>query len=675
MSQPWWVRERPDSAPRDNARLADGEFGKRPVVHPDAQRAVLRQLRQRRATYTPEWQEQGDAGAALAELFSQQLSPVLRRLNRLPDKTRIEFLNLAGIQPTLPRSAQALVQFNVSPAARESVSVLEGFQLGARAATGEGDLVVFETNATCWVTPASIAKVIVIQGSTPRDVTAENGGLNGAFAPFGDAPELGDALALGIGGAASITETISLGIQVNSAPGAPPPFSTGGVAPVSLPAAPVLRWEALVGAQFEPLIVVSDETSSLWRSGIVQLKAPRPWAPAAWLGDEPLFWLRLRLVQGAYAKPPSLQFVRLNMVRADAVRTIRDEVLTAAGDNANQMRLQYRPVVPDSLELAVDAAPLDFEDDATPDVQLWKQVEDLATASGMERVYMLDAETGILTFGDGIHGAPIPSGFRNVRAVRYRVASGAEGAVGADEIKNLLNAAQFVTSVTNPLPASGGVAGEAQRDAILGGPALLQARSRAVSAADYTALARRAPGANVRRAHALPGYHPSFPGTFLPGVVSVLVAPETHDSGPPIPDEATLRAVGDYLSRAAAPAGIEIVTAAPTYRFLRTEIEFVADPTADFGAVARQLTATLDRYFHPLTGGADETGWPFGGTLEYSELVVRSLRLNPKVFAFRRLQLVLDGVPRLGCTDIHLAPTELFWPERHQLIPVAAEER
>ena len=70
--------------------------------------------------------------------------------------------------------------------------------------------------------------------------------------------------------------------------------------------------------------------------------------------------------------------------------------------------------------------------------------------------YTLDAVAGVVTFGDGVHGAEVPEGFRNVRAVSYRVGGGKAGAVQADAISTLLSSVAFVTKVTNPWPATGG---------------------------------------------------------------------------------------------------------------------------------------------------------------------------------------------------------------------------
>jgi hypothetical protein len=58
----------------------------------------------------------------------------------------------------------------------------------------------------------------------------------------------------------------------------------------------------------------------------------------------------------------------------------------------------------------------------------WSQVETLEDASPDAGVYHLDAESGSIQFGDGLHGG-IPSGSVNI-ASRYRYGAGAVGAIG-----------------------------------------------------------------------------------------------------------------------------------------------------------------------------------------------------------------------------------------------------
>ena len=687
MSQPWWGKEiNAATVKSDVRRLVDGAYGKRPKLYATSHREIIAELRARRPEFVPEWSDPPDldAGGALIDLFATQFASVTLRLNRLPDKSLVEFLNLAGIQVAPDRPSSALIQFELSQAARQSVPILKGFQVGARSATGSGDLVVFETQEDHFIAPARISKLIVARGANQRDVTSLNEANESCFAPLGDKPEIEDGLLIGLVAPpdATITETLSFGVRVAAAPGNPPPISAGGVAPIPLPVAPTLSWEARVKNQFQPVEVTRDETSSLWRSGIVTLRVPPGFSASRFIGDESLFWLRLRLVHGAFDTAPQLQFIRLNMARVEAVKSIRDEVLEPIDNvrSPNQMRLKNTPVVARSLIIEVEESALADNQESgqtnptgRASVKQWTEVEELFSSGPTDEVFTVNPLTGVVTFGDGIHGASVPPGFRNVHAAVYKVGSGLESAVGSEEIKTLLNASPFLTGVTNPLPASGGVDNESSLEAIRRGPETIRAGNRSVTVADYAVMARFAPGADIRKAHAISGFHPLFRGQQLPGVVGVIVVPKVDEEGPPIPDEEALRAVARYLTEEVAPAGVEIVAFAPSYRRVRAEVGFVADRTADPSEIARNISDELDRYLHPLVGGNDDEGWPFGGTLFFSVLQQRLLRQVARLRAIPRLRLIVDGVPQGRCMDVPLGQTELFWPLDHQVIPAEAE--
>jgi predicted phage baseplate assembly protein len=452
-----------------------------------------------------------------------------------------------------------------------------------------------------------------------------------------------------------------------------------------VPPPPLLRWELRDGGIWRPLEVALDETGGLVRSGVIELELPRSWRAGvlARLSATPLRWLRLSIVFGRYPSPPSLRFILLNVVPAMAARTIRDEALEQVpGSDGRQYRLAQTPVIPASLIVEIDEGaspelPLPSGEPAAqpPPVRRWSQVPSLADADPDDRVYVLDPATGVLQFGDGINGAAVPDGFRNVRALVYQVGGGAAGAVEAETATTQLSSAPFVTGVTNPLPASGGMDAETVASTYRRGPQEIRARNRAVAVADYGLMALRAPGAQVVRALGVSGFHPAYPGLAIPGVVGVYVIPPDRGEGPPTPDEGTLRAVAEYLATTVAPAGVEVVAAAPFYHKVRAEIGVVIDPAADQGQTVRALTTALNQYLDPITGGEDGDGWPFGGALRYAPLLRRLITGVEGVRAIDRLTLLIDGARVPACTDFQPRAYALFWPDPHEVVPVPARDR
>jgi hypothetical protein len=152
--------------------------------------------------------------------------------------------------------------------------------------------------------------------------------------------------------------------------------------------------------------------------------------------------------------------------------------------------------------------------------------------------------------------------------------------------------------------------------------------------------------------------------------VFVVPAPHAGDTGPPTPDEATLEAVARYLAGTVAPAGVEVVTAAPRYHRVRVEAQLVTTSDADATTVVRAAAAAIDAYLDPIVGGDAGGGWPFGGTLRYVPLVQRVLAV-PDVRAVSRLDFVVDGVRVPQCADRTLSANALVWPEVHELTAVA----
>jgi predicted phage baseplate assembly protein len=694
MNTVWWGKE---SLPHHDVRLVSGPLGERPELVVSSRQAIMTQVRDRVASFTPQWTNLRvtDAGVALMRLFSEQMEPVLQRFNRLPEKALVEFLNIAGVEPLPARAASVLLAFGVSGGAPASVLVPAGFQVGAQSATGDGTLVVFETERQLFAAPVEIAEMHVQQGHVFQSIEVQSTSDTAPFLPFGTRAVPGSALWIGLAGDVVPGPTLSLGIRVTAPPGAPPPVPAGGVMPLPVPPPPTLRWEVLDGTSTTPADVIIDETGGLLRSGVVELQLPgrwRPGRPEGLAGEQPLRWLRLRIVYGQYPASPQLSFVQLNVTRALAARTIRDEVLEPVpNSDGRRWRVSQTPILPGSLLLEVDEGDIGLSSpvestpaegsaatgatpvDTSGGAAQWREVAALALYGADDKVYVLDPVNGEITFGNGEHGAAVPTGFRHIRAVRYRVGGGKAGAVEAEVVNTLLSSAAFLSGVKNPLPASGGVDRESQQQAMQRGPQEIRARGRAVTVTDYALLAERALGAQVERAHAVSGLHPTFPGSPIPGVVGVFVVPPDRHEGPPTPDQETLRAVATFLSAEVAPTGVEVVAAAPHYHTIRAEVGVLITPEANVSETVRRVIDLLNHYLHPLTGGEDGKGWPFGGPLRYP-IALRLLTNVDGVRAVPRLNFVIDGFRIPACTDYALAANALFWPTGHQVIVIAPED-
>ena len=117
----------------------------------------------------------------------------------------------------------------------------------------------------------------------------------------------------------------------------------------------------------------------------------------------------------------------------------------------------------------------------------WNETPTFYQAGADDRSYVLRVEedgAGIIQFGDGRHGARLPTGQDNLRAV-YRKGIGSAGNVQAGQLAQLLSRPLGLKAVSNPLPAAGGVNADSSTHARRNMPLGVRTLGRVVSVQDY----------------------------------------------------------------------------------------------------------------------------------------------------------------------------------------------
>ena len=668
--------------------------------------------------YTPEWTDhsESDPGIALTQLFAAFTEMLAWRLNRVPEKNYVKFLELIGIQLKPPTPARADLSFALSapnPPPDGFVTIAKGTKV-ALADAGGGGPVIFETDDNLYAVGTKLKALQTFDGGGFEVVTEANRVEGKFYFPFGKIPQKNSALYLGFDapfpqgdGSKTVSLTVyayteglieeGKGLSTGPAPKALEDedvlarYQSSPTDSLTPPAGAV--WEFLMagpggaGPKWQEITDAEDTTSYFRRTGRVTFKPPVGMAKARYgllrkPSDAELFWLRRRIKEvlgPGYEAAPRIQDVALNTIGATNAETVKEELLGASKGTPNQtFRLAKSPVLPDEFELQVNEG---------KGFKAWKAVRDFAGSKREDQHFTLDLATGIVRFGDGEQGK-IPQRyvepkdpdreFSNIKAASYRWGGGARGNAGARTITSLQSAVPFIESVTNPRPAVGGQDEEPLAEARLRAPEIIRSRSRAVTAGDFESLARQTPGARIRRARALPLHHPEIepmrpagtPGATtipVPGVVTVLVVPDAlGDTRKPIPSEETLSLVGTWLNQHRIIT-TELYVAAPRYRRVKIEAAIKVLPQADSGQVQKALNEMLLAYFHPLTGG-NGSGWDFGGKIYFAETFRRILD-TPGVALVESgsLKTYVDDEPGSTCTDIVLAEDELVYSEEHSL--------
>jgi predicted phage baseplate assembly protein len=411
-----------------------------------------------------------DPGITLIEAFAQMTDVLLYRLNRVPDRLHLAFLDLLGLSLLPPVPAVTGVTFWLSAPATAPLVVAAG-TAAATPRTESTEAVVFSTLEDLVLVPCALA--------TARTCTAEDGDTDRAddlrlgrpFAAFSPVPQPGDLLLLGL-----TVPAPSCAVRVEF---------RGRVDGVGVdPDDPPLAWEAWDGAEWVGCDVSTDGTGGLNRSGGVVVHLPDGHAASVVAGVR-AGWLRARVVaaaegQPAYSSSPVVDGLSAATVggTTEAVHAdlVRDEVLgVAEGVPGQRFVLSRTPVLG-------GAAPLLVEVSSDDGWQAWDRVASLAGSGPDDRHVLLDPASGTLQLGTAVrqpdgtlrrHGA-VPAAGSVVRATRYATGGGAVGNVGPGALCTLKASIPFVAGVENRRRARDGADGETLEQARDRAPVLLR---------------------------------------------------------------------------------------------------------------------------------------------------------------------------------------------------------
>lgn len=626
---------------------------------------IVAEARTRIARYAPEWTDvnDNDPGIALVQVFAWLTEMLIYRLGKVPELNYLKFLELLGIELNPAEPALTEITFPVLDSFPDAVVTLSSRTQVSAEPPGGGAPIIFETERSLFALKSRLTAVQAFDGYTFNNRTDENLEAELGFEPFGPLASPDSALFLGFNEALPQAE-LNLAVYVfeeGAGPAATRTSQCGLPATEVFPSARI-AWESSTGSGWQSLGLLKDETNALTTSGHVQLKLPPGGVnqPADFGDIDHLYWIRGRLERASYERVPKLLTIRTNTIAAVQAETSRDEVLGGSDGSPNQVfQVANTPVLRDTLTLEVD------EGDG---FRTWIRVNDFFGSGLKDEHYLLDRTDGRIRFGDGTSGripvANVNNPIGNVVAREYRFGGGKRGNVPAGSLKTLVTSVAGIdeNGVANLQAATSGREEETLAQAKLRAPQSLKNKCRAVTEEDFESLARQA--ANIRRAKALPLFHPGFPGVKVPGVVTVIVVPDS-DAPNPTPSDGTRRTVCLYLNQRRLLT-TEVFVIAPNYRLVEVRVEGTAAGNADLAELAQGIEKALLDYFHPLKGGEDNAGWPFGATIFYSRVYQRVFTV-PGVQSIERLLISLDGEEALECANVPIGQSALLYSTQHEV--------
>jgi hypothetical protein len=629
-----------------------------PKIEPGNFDDLLREFKSLVPFYTPGWRldiNEKDPGTALVKLFIHFLGTIANRLNRLPEKHFISFLDRIGIKLIPAQPACVPLTFLLSEGAAEHILVPGR----TRVAAGE---VIFETGKNLLVSPARLIGFYYIGGPNnavfpyPPHIIAPAPlpPVETTIFPFLPLEEKQRGFYLAFD---RILEQGPIGL-----------FFAIAEEPVPPGQIPFIRWEYYnENRQWERLDVL-DSTMSLTRTGALELVFPPGFCQVR-ESTTNAYWIRAlyRKKEAADTDKPAIPAVTgvfLNTTPALQCETITAEIAGSGDGTPGQtFCLKKIPVMPGSEDIWIDefkTIPMeeqnrlcaegprrvreefDSEGNLTGFRVKWEPIDRIFNAPAEARCYEIDNVSGELTFGDGIYGKIPPAGADNITA-DYRSGGGEQGNVPAYEVKELKTSLPFLDKVFNPLPAGAGSDGETVENLMACGPHLLRHRDRAITAGDFERMILQA-SIGAARVKCLANTNET--GDPQNGCVTVVVIPRTEEEKPRLSHQLEQK-VGQYLEAHAA-----YTLAAPGYLKVRGPVYVEVSVTAAVVAASIHVASLVEKnsfsrlkeFLNPFSGGFEQKGWDFGKIPCFSD--------------FYALLGKIDGIDHVETLSIKLRPED-----------------
>lgn len=567
----------------------------------------------------PKWTDHNvhDPGVTLIELFAWMTEQVIFRLNRIPDRNYIKFLELIGVHLFPPTAARAPITFWLAGTLPETVRIPAGTTVSTRRTETE-ESINFSTVAPLDVVPCSLQDVATIAkgtGASPvwrSDALARGEG----FMCFTRVPVPGDALLIGLSEAVpGCAVSLHLSCRIEGV----------GVDPNN----PPLMWEAWNGDGWTECDLDKDLTGGLNKDGEIVLHVPRSHTVSV-IEAQRAGWLRARVTesaadQPAYGASPVIRALTVATIGGtiDAVNAelVEAEVIGSSEGVAGQrFQLKRQPVVPSDASFVVEVSGSDGWEE-------WRQVSDFSSSSADDNHFVFDPVTGEIHLGSAVrepdgtlhaYGAT-PAKGAQLRVRSYATGGGSRGNVAKGTITTLKSSIPFVAEVVNRRAASGGVDGEDIDNAKIRGPILLRTLGRAVTREDYEFLAREA-APEVARVHCVAAGEGAEAGS-----IRVLIVPAAAAGAGRLrfdqlkPADETLAKISRRLDDCRV-IGTRVLVEPARYNGLTIVARIKPQAKASPTRLQESVLDALYAYFHPISGGNEGTGWPFGRPVNLGEV-------------------------------------------------------
>jgi predicted phage baseplate assembly protein len=319
---------------------------------------IVSEARSKIPLYCPKWTDYNlsDPGITLIELFAWMVDMMLYRINKVPEKNYIKFMELLGVRLEPPKPSKVDVTFRLSAAQPQSVTIPKGTEV-ATVRTESQDAISFTTDEDLSIIVPYLAYAMTTLDETAfTDCMISFKSRDKQVSVFKPVPEENNAIYFGFDNNLS-TQTLLLTIDSS--------IEGIGVDPHD----PPLVWEywSIGEDKWVALRLESDTTGGLNTFGNVILYVPDDGGIKD-INGQRAFWIRCRATkprpgQRPYGSSPKMKSIVAECIggtvpASHCLRVAREVLGRSKGSPGQQYFLHYNPVLQrapgETIEVEID---------------------------------------------------------------------------------------------------------------------------------------------------------------------------------------------------------------------------------------------------------------------------------------------------------------------------------
>ena len=576
---------------------------------------LLNNARKNIAIFSKQWTNynESDPGITLLELLCWLVDNQTYSLNRITKKNYKKFLKLLGDQPKIRHPAK----YNASFTGNNKVVTIPAKTTLVNSIRSIDDRdnnkedITLEIDKKLDVIPIVMRNISVISNFGISDKTELLS--KKPISCFGDIPRINNTFLLGLDTNYNKKTTLNIFFELEHDNLDTYPFGEH-CNNNQFFLSSELEWrysqKGISVYNWPPLKVVTDDTNSLTKDGLISLEIPfdKMSADDIHKTNNSLCWVSCTLKNGSFEIPPKIKSIYLNSVSAKQHRTTTETIGKSNGWPNQYFTIPNKPLF-DVLQVHVSNN-TDDHNDAFEEIIEWKRIDDFDTSGPDDLHYVVDYDAGSIVFGNGFHG-DIPSVDSKIIVSYTYGKTNDEHLDTKDSVMLKLSDNKKYSNIKNinaKLIAKSS-SGETIQDATARVRKEMQIPFKTINGYDYEYIAKNTPGIRVARVFALPD-EPNNEIT----IVAVPYSPLPN----PIPSKGFLQTLSAHIEKHR-PLTTKISVIPPNYIEISISTSVTIDKRANEKTIKENILYALNSFLSPI-GENEGGGWKVGRPVYRSEL-------------------------------------------------------